>query len=66
MTATRSRSPDLTAAALWLYRIVILPLTCLYLAIVGLGLLALGFSALRALLGALGLMSGGAFDWMPE
>ncbi len=50
----------------WLYRGLVLPLTGIYLAFLVAGLAALGFSALRALLQAVGLFSGGAFDWFPD
>jgi hypothetical protein len=48
------------------YRTLVLPLTFVYLAVLGAGLAALAYGAIRALLGAAGLIEGSAFDWLPE
>ena len=53
-------------AARWTYRLLVLPLTMVYLVAVGAGLLVLAWSALRALLSAAGVLEGGAFDWLPD
>ena len=53
-------------AGRWLHRLVIFPLTSVYLLAIAVGFAALLFSGIRWLASLLGIFEGDPFTWLPE